>query len=174
MSYIPKRVVYISGENSVIDGVWEETVRRYVNGRTVTPFTCCDVDKENTIETAVKCHNHPNYYNKTANVVIRKLELDNIPTTGYELHRVGHHTNRDYYNVICPGEYYYDIYLDELLDIMKHEGIVGGKIISPLVWVRDRATMKLTRVNSSTYLEAMKNGKDKVNVKSYMINGVLT
>lgn len=80
----------------------------------------------------------------------------NSPMTDVKIMGIeGRSQNGKVYKALVRDRYYVDLRIDVVFDLMTNGCIEDGIIKSPMVWVRAKGGMRLTRVNSTDYLDSI-------------------
>lgn len=154
-----------------------ETINEYdenyqiISNINVIPAICSDTTNDRTMKTAenwAKSYSSSyDYKNKVYNKFpVLSNNIKNEPKADYKVVGLERRAqNGRVYKCIDSSGFYFDMTLDVLLDCMKNEGVVDGKILSPLIWCRVASNMNLVRYNSNMYnkvIELQNKKKSKI------------
>lgn len=156
---IPKNITIFSNGKSKPYRWWEDLGSEEVDQMVIKAFAV-DSSSKDMLETARRWAENIRDYNKESGTYVKRNELkveelENKPFTGVKILGLEHRGNGGRaYKVITPGDYYFDLREEVLLDTLINEGVAkGGELQGSFVWGKVGSQMKLVRVDSKLYNE---------------------
>lgn len=160
--HIPKEVTYVVAPSRTITIDWDDVEREdgeEVHKETIFPVYVSDSTNEKTLSTGRGWAKQNSTFvsrggKRTTKEVPPEVTRKNEPFTG--IHVVGldvrMNGGRAWKCVIDEGKYYVDLREDNLLDVMRTEGISkGGYLNGSFIWARIGTEMKLIRAGSEIH-----------------------
>lgn len=118
-----------------------------------------DPDRENTVQTARRWAQ--NIYQRTNDNLMPEIEFlrENSPIYNIKVVGYSHRQNDTTFKAIIDDQFYVDLRIPHLMDVISNGSIVNGVITCGMIWIKNASTMTLVRENGDEHKELLEQAK---------------